>query len=380
VGVLGRPANDGATHVWYALLDLDEGEAHAELVALDYDWAAQARSIRAARLPEAFAQTVETGWWETCLEIVPPAERSRGRFQLYKSALPEFTGAGVSWGGAPVVPDDERPVLPLFASAMFPPRLWVYTNFDCNLACGYCSVASSPRARRRRIGLDRFRSLVDEAVAEQFTELYVTGGEPFLENDLIEMLLYATDRLEVVCLTNGMLYQGWRREQLHRLAGRDGLTLQTSLDGADPAGHDAIRGRGSWVRALDGLDIAVSLGLLVRVGMTETEHNTGQIEALRALLAGHGVPGDRVAVRPLVARGHSSQGLVITEDDTVPELTVSADGWHWHPAGADLGTSPDMHLGGPEVAMGEAKRRVVERFLTLRQRDGTLPLIYHCAV
>ncbi len=158
------------------------------------------------------------------------------------------------------------------------------------------------------------------------------------------------------------------------------MTLQTSLDGADPAGHDAIRGRGSWSRALDGLDTAVSLGLPVRVGMTETQHNTGQIEALRELLAGHGVPGDQVAVRPLVARGHSTGGLVITEDDTVPELTVSADGWHWHPAGADLGTSPDMHLGGPEVAMGEAKRRVVERFMTLRQRDGTLPLIYHCAV
>ncbi len=380
VGVLGRPANDGGTHVWYALLDLDEGEAHAELVALDYDWAAQARSIRAARLPEAFAQTVETGWWEACLEIVPPAERSRGRFQLYKSALPEFTGAGVSWSGAPVVPDDGRPVLALFASAMFPPRLWVYTNFDCNLACGYCSVASSPRARRRRIGLDRFRSLVDEAVAEQFTELYVTGGEPFLENDLIEMLLYATDRLEVVCLTNGMLYQGWRREQLERLAGRARLTLQTSLDGPTASGHDAVRGRGSWARALDGLDLAVSLGLPVRVGMTETEHNTGGGDALRELLAGHSVAPEQVAVRPLVARGHSAAGLAIGVEDTVPELTVSADGWHWHPAGADADTSPDMLLCGPETAMGEAKRLVAQRFLTLRQRDGTLPLIYHCAV
>ena len=46
--------------------------------------------------------------------------------------------------------------------------------------------------------------------------------------------------------------------------------------------------------------------------------------------------------------------------------TVTTDGWHWHPAGADLGMSPDMYLGGPEVTMGEAKRRVVERFLTDR--------------
>ncbi len=39
-----------------------------------------------------------------------------------------------------------------------------------------------------------------------------------------------------------------------------------------------------------------------------------------------------------------------------------------------------MLLAGPEVGMAEAKRRAVELFLHLRQRDGSLPLIYNCAV
>lgn len=386
VGVLGRPANDGGTHVWWALLDVtgggegEAGEVTATLVPLAYDWAAQAASIRAAGLPEAFAESVETGWLTTCLEILPPAERSRGRFQLYKSAVPAFDGTSASWGDEPAVPDDGRPVMPLFGSALFPPRLWLYTNFDCNLACDYCSVASSPRARARRMDRARFSALVADAVGEGFTELYVTGGEPFLAPELVDMLLEATEALDVVCLTNAMLYRGRRREQLERLAGRRRLTLQTSLDGADAASHDVLRGRGSWARAMAGLDLAVSLGLPVRVGMTETEHNAGQGDALRALLAGHGVPPERVAVRPLIARGHSGDGMAIGEDDTVPELTVTTDGWHWHPAGADVATSPDMHLGGPEVPMAEAKRRVVERFLELRRRDGSLPTIYQCAV
>ncbi|MGH3888681.1 MAG: radical SAM protein, partial [Pseudonocardiaceae bacterium] len=194
VGVLGRPANDGGQHVWYALLDCVDGHATAELVALYYDWQAHAASMRNAGLPEAFTQAVETGWWTTCLEIVPPVERSRGRFQLYKSAVPSFAGAQVSWAEAPQIPDNGLPVLPLFGSALFPPRLWLYTNFHCNLACSYCSVASSPQARRRELGVNRFRELVDDAVAEGFTELYVTGGEPFLERDLVEMLLYATEQ------------------------------------------------------------------------------------------------------------------------------------------------------------------------------------------
>ncbi len=386
VGVLGRPANDGGRHVWYALLDLSaDAEPTVELITLDYDWEAQAASIRAAGLPEAFAQAVDTGFWTTCLEIVPPPERSRGRFQLYKSALarlsgPDFSGADVSWGTHSEASDDGLPVLPLFGSALFPPRLWIYTNFHCNLACDYCSVASSPQARRRSLGAVRFRELVDEAVTQGFTEVYVTGGEPFLEPDLVEMLLYATARLDVVCLTNGMLYQGWRREQLERLAGRPRLTLQTSIDSADPAFHDAHRGRGSWARAMDGLDTALALGLPVRVGMTEATENAAQVEPLRALLAAKGVRGRDFAVRPLIKRGHSDHGLQIGEDNTVPELTVTADGWHWHPAGADAGTSPDMLLGEPEVSMAEAVRRAVELFLRLRQGDGSLPLVYNCAV
>jgi predicted phosphodiesterase len=380
VGVLGRPANDGGQHVWYALLDLAEGQASAELVALDYDWQAHTASMRNAGLPEAFVQTVETGWWTTCLEIVPPVERSRGRFQLYKSAMPDFASEQVSWGSAPKIGDDGVPVLPLFGSAMFPPRLWIYTNFHCNLACSYCSVASSPQAQRRSLGLSRFRELVDEAVGEGFTELYVTGGEPFLERDLVEMLLYATEQLDVVCLTNAMLYQGWRRRQLERLAGRPRLILQTSLDGAQLSFHDANRGHGAWDKAMEGLDVALSLGLPVRVGMTETAQNSTEIEPLRALLAGKGIRGADFAVRPLVKRGHSADGVVIDTDNTVPELTVTTDGWHWHPAGADLDTSPDMLLAGPEISMAEAKRRTVELFLHLRQRDGSLPLIYNCAV
>lgn len=381
VGVLGRPANDGRREVWYALIDAADGEARATLVSLDYDWRAQAASMRRAGLPEAFVETVETGWWTTCLEIVPPYERSKGRFQLYRSALPSGFGAEmVSWADAPADTDDGRPVVELFGTALFPSRLWLYTNFHCNLHCWYCSVASHPKARRREIGPQRFRELVDEAVREGFTELYVTGGEPFLLEYIVDLLVYASDRIPTVALTNGMLYRGRRRSELQRLAHRRDLVLQTSIDGAYAATHDRNRGEGTWLRAMEGLEFAQSLGLPVRVGMTETDHNSDEVPVLRELLAGKGITGADFAVRPLVKRGLSDSGVHIDDANTVPELAVSADGWHWHPAGADTATSPDMFLAPPDVAMAEAKRRAVERFLALRQSDGTLPRIYNCAV
>jgi predicted phosphodiesterase len=381
VGAVGRPANDGRTDTWYAVLELDRGEARAQLVPLAYDWRAQAASMRAAGLPEPFVETIETGWWTTCLEIVPAAERSRGRYQVYRDALPTgFEADGVGWADSPAADDGERPVVALFGSAVFPPRLWIYSNFHCNLACTYCAVASSPTARRRSIGLDRFRSLVDEAIDEGFEELYVTGGEPFVEPRIVDMLEYASDRLPTVVLTNAMLFTGRRRAQLERLAGRDRLVLQTSLDAARPEIHDRFRGAGSWRRAMDGIETGRELGLRMRAAMTATGSNGGEVDELRALLAGVGIEGDDFAVRPLVRRGFAGDGVEVDDAVMVPELTITADGAHWHPVGGDLASSPDLLVARGDVTLAEAKRRIVERFLLLRQRDGSLPEALHCAV
>ncbi|MEA2191381.1 MAG: hypothetical protein QOI73_1502, partial [Solirubrobacteraceae bacterium] len=234
VGALGRPPNDGSPNVRYAVVDLDGGEiARVELVSLEYDWRAQAASMRAAGLPEPFVETIETGWWTTCLEVVPPRERARGAYHVYREAMPSgFAAEGAGWADAPEPADEGRPVVSLFGTALFPPRLWVYSNFHCNLACGYCVVASSPRARRRELALGRFEALVDEALEEGFEELYLTGGEPFVHPHAVDMIEYAADRMTTVVLTNAMLFSGRRRGELARLAAHPRLTLQSSIDGA----------------------------------------------------------------------------------------------------------------------------------------------------
>ncbi len=80
VGVIGRPANDGQTHVWYAMLEAREEGLGVELVPLPYDHLALAAEMRSEGLPEEFVETVLTGWWTTCLEILPARERAASRF------------------------------------------------------------------------------------------------------------------------------------------------------------------------------------------------------------------------------------------------------------------------------------------------------------
>jgi predicted phosphodiesterase len=79
VGVLGRPENDGRTNVWYTILEAKPNLA-VEFVPVEYDYHRLARETRDERLPEEFVATILTGWWTTCLEILPAKERRKGRF------------------------------------------------------------------------------------------------------------------------------------------------------------------------------------------------------------------------------------------------------------------------------------------------------------
>ncbi|HEX5443726.1 MAG TPA: metallophosphoesterase, partial [Pirellulales bacterium] len=80
VGVLGRPENDGRTNVWYLLLEHSpQAGLRAEFVPIEYDYRRLAAEMREEGLPEEFQETIMTGWWTTCLEILPSKERRRGR-------------------------------------------------------------------------------------------------------------------------------------------------------------------------------------------------------------------------------------------------------------------------------------------------------------
>ena len=80
VGCLGRPANDGRTCVWSTLLTLEEGRASVEFVPIEYDYGRLAAEMRSERLPEEFVETIETGYWTSCLEVLPGKERRSGRW------------------------------------------------------------------------------------------------------------------------------------------------------------------------------------------------------------------------------------------------------------------------------------------------------------
>jgi TusA-related sulfurtransferase len=142
-------------------------------------------------------------------------------------------------GEAPANADADRPI---------GSRLWLYTNFDCNLHCDYCCVCSSPKAPRRELGLARVQRIAREADALGVSEMFVTGGEPFLLADIGDILAACNAAAPTTALTNGMLFAGRRLQTLRSLS-RDRLTLQISLDSPSRMTaivvrvHGCLRGR-----------------------------------------------------------------------------------------------------------------------------------------
>ena len=225
-----------------------------------------------------------------------------------------------------------------------PARLWIYTNYDCNLSCDYCLVSSNPWAERRGIGLRRVSQLLDEARGLGVREVFFTGGEPFILPEIYAMIAASTPHFVTTVLSNAMIIRKGRLEKL-RAVNHPNLRIQVSLDDCEPGVHALHRGEGSWRRALEGIRLLQASEIQVRVATTVTPECEPRVPAIRAFVRDElGIPDEHHIVRPLVKRGFADVGMEVDKSDLVPEITVDVNGVYWHPIGtdADLLVTPEI--------------------------------------
>ncbi len=267
------------------------------------------------------------------------------------------------------------PVATVGADRMPGARLWLYTNFHCNLACDYCCVASSPKAPKRELGADLIGRLISQAADWGVRELYLTGGEPFLLPDIAQIVRNCAAVLPTTLLTNGMLFRG-RGLRALRAMPRVGFTLQLSVDSATPAIHDSHRGAGSWARAVDGIRTAIAEGFRVRVAATVGAPTPDAFGQLRRFLDTLGVPREDQIIRPIALQGAADTGVRLTPETLVPEVTVTADGVYWHPVAA----TDDRALVTREIEpLGPVLDQVSRLFAEQWARANTSASLFPCA-
>jgi len=196
--------------------------------------------------------------------------------------------------------------------------LWFNTGTLCNLTCVNCYIESSPTNDALvYLTAKEVAAYLDEAeqISPRPREVGFTGGEPFMNPDMIAMVQDALARgFRVLILTNAMKPMHHVKAKLLALRERYGpeLSLRVSLDGFDTISHEALRGPRSWQPAIDGL-----------VWLNENKFNIA--------VAGRTVnSGDEHATRDGFASLFASLGFALDAHDPsrlvlFPEMDVTHD-------------------------------------------------------
>jgi len=134
--------------------------------------------------------------------------------------------------------------------------LWFNTGTLCNLTCKNCFMESSPtNDQLSYLSFEEFKNYIDESIVKNYgtKEVGFTGGEPFMNKDIIKMIEYSLKNgFNTLVLTNAMKPMLNKKEQLLNLKSSN-LTIRVSIDHYKKEKHELIRGQNSYDVMMVGL-------------------------------------------------------------------------------------------------------------------------------
>jgi molybdenum cofactor biosynthesis enzyme MoaA len=190
----------------------------------------------------------------------------------------------------------------------------------CNIACTHCFISCSPKNHSHEmLTLSDVETRLAEARALGVREYYFTGGEPFMNRDLLPMLEAALKQGPASVLTNGMLLRKEVCRRLRELADESdySLDIRVSLDGFDRETHDAIRGQGVWDRVMIGLGNLAEAGINPVITVTDAADGVRSEDGRRRfldLIRSWGFQKPRLKTLPLFRIGAEEKRTRAYED------------------------------------------------------------------
>ena len=176
-------------------------------------------------------------------------------------------------GHPPRVLPDGSPIMRLVA--------WEVTR-SCNLACRHCRAEAHSEPYPGECATDTAKAFIDTLPDVGSPIIIFTGGEPLLRHDIFELAAYARDKgLRSVMAPNGTLITP---ENAARMADSGIQRCSISLDGADAARHDALRGvSGAFAAAMRGIAHLREAGVPFQINTTVTKDNLVHFKEIFAL-------------------------------------------------------------------------------------------------
>ncbi len=176
----------------------------------------------------------------------------------------------------------------------------------CNLRCRHCYIDGS---KERLLPFETVKRVLKEFEELQGLRLLLSGGEPLLHPDFEKINdILPEFFLRKVLFTNGLLIN---EDLLKRLNVEE---IQISIDGLEK-GHDALRGKGTFKRALRGLEIAIKNGFDVSVATMVHRENMDEFDGMEDLFKSLGVKEWNVDIPCVTGRMKNHPELELTPEE-----------------------------------------------------------------
>ena len=204
----------------------------------------------------------------------------------------------------------------------------------CNLACTHCFVSCSPTNHTHEMmSLAEIVPYLEEGAGLGVKEYYFTGGEPFLNREMEEILEKTLEFGPATVLTNGLLLDPGRCDRLWQVAETSSYSLdfRVSMDGYDAESNDPIRGSGTFVRILEGISTLAKAGLNPVITVTEVHDDNGTArgkERFFELLRELGIEKPRLKILPVFQIGaEADRGGAYESWQRLREMDAPKEGW-----------------------------------------------------
>ena len=202
------------------------------------------------------------------------------------------------------------PTVPLFTLDQ---RWFQVSGTVCNLRCRHCFISCSPDNHAFWfMSREMVHKVLEESAAMNVQEYYFTGGEPFMNNEMEEILEDTLRFGPATVLTNATLFTPRRVEELSELCAKSPhrLELRVSIDGPSPEINDPIRGEGTFERAMAGVGAAVAVGfrpIITAMQSWPGERMPCMLQAFRDALAAVGYDNPRLKILPPLLIGEEAE-------------------------------------------------------------------------
>ncbi len=168
-------------------------------------------------------------------------------------------------------------------------HLWFQVSGTlCNLTCEHCFISCSPKNDSfGYLSLEQVKTRLQESVALGVKEFYFTGGEPFLNREMVPILVETLQYGPATVLTNGTVLKDEWLATLRdaEQASLYSLEFRVSIDGFSPETNDPIRGEGTFVRAIAGVQNLVEVGFLPIITATRTWQDADEQQVVGQFIA-----------------------------------------------------------------------------------------------